>query len=76
MTAGNHPSVVKLSITGMTCSACAAAVERALSSVPGVRKAAVDLDQGRAVVEGIMDAQALVVAVERAGFQAEAPFSG
>ena len=37
-------------ITGMTCSSCSTAVEKALQAVPGVRSAAVSLVQSRAEV--------------------------
>eukprot|EP00878_Enallax_costatus_P015659 GHUV01016404.1.p1 GENE.GHUV01016404.1~~GHUV01016404.1.p1 ORF type:complete len:317 (+),score=102.19 GHUV01016404.1:266-1216(+) len=39
-----------LGVLGMTCSACSNAVEKALSAVPGVSKASVDVVGGRAEV--------------------------
>lgn len=39
-----------LSVEGMTCSACVARVERGLTRIPGVQKAAVNLVSGSAVV--------------------------
>ncbi|MBN2655291.1 MAG: copper-translocating P-type ATPase [Nitrospirae bacterium] len=34
---------IELSITGMTCAACSAAVERALTKIPGIKNASVNL---------------------------------
>ena len=59
---------VVLAISGMTCSGCVGAVTRALSRVPGVREARVDLASGRATVTGTARAQDLIRAVEAAGF--------
>lgn len=59
-----------LSITGMACDGCAAAVTRALSRVAGVETVAVDLASGRAVVEGTAGSEALIGAVKAAGFGA------
>jgi Cu+-exporting ATPase len=63
---------VQLSIEGMTCSGCVNAVTRALSKVPGVTSVAVDLDAAQAKVNGRVDPQILVAAVEKAGFAAKA----
>jgi Cu+-exporting ATPase len=66
-------STVALDITGMTCAACSARVEKMLSRVEGVRKAEVNLALERASVEtdGKVAPQALVAAVEKAGYGAE-----
>jgi copper chaperone CopZ len=58
----------ELAITGMTCDGCVRAVQRALSRVPGVTDVAVDLAKGRAVVDGDAAPEALVAALERAGY--------
>ena len=42
---------IDLSITGMTCAACANRIERSLNTAPGVRKAGVNYATGRATVE-------------------------
>lgn len=55
-----------LAITGMSCSACVRGVTTALSRVPGVTK--VDVEIGRAIVEGSADQASLIAAVERAGY--------
>ncbi len=57
-----------LAVGGMTCGGCAGAVSRALSQVPGVLAAQVDLAQGRATVTGSARAEDLIRAVEAAGF--------
>ncbi len=60
-----------LSIGGMSCASCVARVERVLKAVPGIEQAAVNLATERARVSGrVMNTEALVAAVERAGFAA------
>ncbi len=62
---------VDLRIEGMTCASCVGRVERALSKVPGVLGAEVNLatETARVRVAGV-GADALVGAIERAGYQA------
>jgi Cu+-exporting ATPase len=62
-----------LKIEGMSCQNCARHVREALQEVPGVEYAEVDLDAGwaRVKVEGA-EVQALIEAVSRAGYTAEA----
>ena len=63
---------VELIISGMTCAHCEASVKKALSAVPGVGLVEVSAAVGRAVVEGEkLDVQALIGAVEAAGYEAE-----
>ena len=64
---GNEAKTV-LAITGMTCGGCVNTVTRVLTRVPGVERAEVDLAGGRAVVTGRASADALIGAVEAAGF--------
>ncbi|HRP79403.1 MAG TPA: heavy metal translocating P-type ATPase, partial [Aquamicrobium sp.] len=66
-------STIALDITGMTCAACSARVEKMLSRVEGVRRAEVNLALERASVEidGAVAPQALIAAVEKAGYGAE-----
>ncbi len=59
-----------LAVSGMTCGGCAQAVERVLSRVPGVERAAVDFDRGVATVNGSAAASQLIAAVEAAGYGA------
>ncbi|HET9672051.1 MAG TPA: heavy metal translocating P-type ATPase [Actinomycetota bacterium] len=60
-----------LDIEGMTCASCVAKVERALSSVPGVDEATVNLATGVAVVRPAADPAPLADAVRRAGYLAQ-----
>jgi copper chaperone CopZ len=62
---------VTFPVTGMTCSGCANAVKRALSRVPGVTRAEVDLASGRATVDGTARLEELVAAVQAAGYGAQ-----
>ena len=57
-------------VTGMSCSACSAAVEKAVSQVPGVTSCAVNLLTNSMGVEGSADASAIIRAVEAAGYGA------
>lgn len=57
-----------LAVSGMTCGGCAGAVARALSAVPGVVEARVDLAGGRVTVTGTARAHELILAVQAAGF--------
>ena len=53
----------------MTCASCVGRVESALAKVPGVTEASVNLATDTARVEGtISDAEALLRAIERAGY--------
>lgn len=56
-------------IKGMTCQHCRQAAERALSEVPGVQSAGVDLDSQSGWVEGSAEVDRLREAVEEAGFE-------
>ncbi|WP_262177282.1 CopZ family metallochaperone [Haloarcula laminariae] len=61
----------KLTVDGMSCEHCEQSVEEALSGVEGVTAVAVDLEGGAATVEGDADEDALVAAVDEAGYTAE-----
>ena len=54
----------------MSCSACSAHVERAVSRVEGVSSVAVNLLTNSMVVEGTATADAIVAAVRKAGYDA------
>ncbi|HEY6361947.1 MAG TPA: heavy metal translocating P-type ATPase [Vicinamibacterales bacterium] len=65
-----------LTVTGMTCAACQANVQRALARQRGVSKAAVNLVTGQARVvfdPSIVQPPQLVSAVEAIGYGAEVP---
>src|SRR5690625_4879516 len=61
---------VELAIQDMSCASCVARVERALSNVPGVTTATVNLATERATVQGMANADALITAVKKIGFGA------
>ncbi len=64
---------VDLALEGMTCATCAGRIEGALSTVPGVT-ATVNFATERASVdvEGVVEATALIAAVEKVGYGARA----
>lgn len=57
-------------VTGMSCAACSARVEKAVSKVPGVTSCSVSLLTNSMGVEGTAMADAIVKAVEDAGYGA------
>ena len=61
-------SQITLKVEGMTCNHCKMHVEKALRSVSGVENAQVDLAKGEAVVTGTASREALIKAVEDAGY--------
>jgi Au+-exporting ATPase len=63
-------STIDLSVEGMTCASCVGRVERALAAVPGVAEAAVNLATERATVRGVAPVDALLAAVDKAGYDA------
>ena len=57
-------------VTGMSCAACQARVEKAVSAVPGVESCAVSLLTNSMGVEGTAPADDIIKAVEKAGYGA------
>lgn len=57
-------------VTGMSCAACSARVEKAVSKVPGVTSCSVSLLTNSMGVEGTADEAAVIAAVEAAGYGA------
>ncbi|MEC5163226.1 MULTISPECIES: heavy metal translocating P-type ATPase [unclassified Janthinobacterium] len=66
---------VALDIEGMTCASCVGRVERVLRKVPGVLAASVNLatESARVTLTGDAGIDALIGAVEKAGYHAAAP---
>ena len=58
------------SVTGMSCAACVARVEKAVSKVPGVTSCSVSLLTNSMGIEGDASAQEIIAAVEKAGYGA------
>ena len=57
-------------VTGMSCAACSARVEKAVSKVPGVTACSVSLLTNSMGVEGTATPQAIIAAVQAAGYGA------
>ena len=57
-------------VTGMSCAACSARVEKAVSAVPGVTGCSVSLLTNSMGVEGTASAEAVINAVQDAGYGA------
>ena len=70
------PARVTIPVGGMTCAACQASVQRALSKEPGVLDASVNLMTESAAVTfdpTVTTPAALVGAIQRTGYEAELP---
>ena len=61
---------MKFDVIGMSCSACVARVENAVSGVEGVEKCSVNLLTNSMIVEGSAEADAIISAVSKAGYKA------
>ena len=59
-----------LTLSGLHCGNCVKSVERALHEVPGVEKVSVTLSPQQAIVEGEVEAQTLIDAIDEIGFEA------
>ena len=57
-------------VTGMSCAACSARVEKAVSKVPGVTSCSVSLLTNSMGVEGTASPSDIITAVENAGYGA------
>ena len=58
------------SITGMTCSACSARVEKVVSNIDGIQACSVNLLTNSMQVKGDVDSATIIEAVEKAGYGA------
>jgi P-type Cu+ transporter len=68
------PAKVTIPVSGMTCAACSARVQRVLERAPGVEEASVNLMLENAVVafdRGVTTPEALVEAIRETGYGAE-----
>ena len=65
----------KFTVTGMTCSACSAHVDKAVRKLPGVQAVNVNLLGGSMTVDGddTVTPEAVIAAVEKAGYGAALP---
>ncbi len=62
---------IQLLLDGMTCASCVSKVQKALQGVDGVENARVNLAERSALITGSASAEALIKAVEKAGYGAE-----
>jgi Cu+-exporting ATPase len=72
----SESSKLNIPVSGMTCAACQARVQRVLEKTPGVEEAAVSLMTNTATVRfdpGVVDANALVERIRGTGYGAELP---
>ena len=60
----------KYNVVGMSCAACSARVEKAVSALEGVDKCAVNLLTNSMTVEGSATSDEIIAAVEAAGYGA------
>ena len=68
---GDAPEAVSLPVTGMTCAACAANIERALKKLPGIGEAGVNYATNRATVTfdpSVLSVPAIVEAIRDVGY--------
>lgn len=63
--------MIHLKVNGMSCTHCQASVEKALKDVPGVTDVDVSLEDGTVSVQGNPAREAVVKAIEAAGYTAE-----
>lgn len=66
----------QFNVTGMSCAACSARVEKAVNSVPGVTSCSVSLLTNSMGVEGSADVDAIIKAVIDAGYGASVKGAG
>jgi Cu+-exporting ATPase len=74
-----EPIRITLPVDGMTCAACQATVQRALTATPGVAKAAVNLMSHEATVHYdplATNPEALVAAINDTGYESRLPATG
>ncbi len=68
--------VQQYTVTGMSCAACSARIEKAVGALPGVESVAVNLLTGAMRVEGDAPAREVITAVQKAGYGAALASSG
>lgn len=61
---------ITLKLDGLHCSHCVKSIEKALYEIEGVQSVSVTLSPQQAIVEGNVDPQILITAVDDIGFEA------
>ena len=66
-----EPTTTTITVEGMTCGHCVAAVSAELVRLPGVRSVDVDLDSGdvRITSDAALDPAAVAEAIDEAGYE-------
>ena len=63
---------IELSVEGMSCEHCAAAIKERLGSLPGVTEVDVDLDKAKVTAKGNgLDGSALAREIDSLGYEAK-----
>jgi len=73
---GKAIEMKRFNVTGMSCAACQARVEKAVNAVEGVESCAVNLLMNSMLVEGDASSETIIKAVEAAGYGASANITG
>lgn len=60
--------MLKLKVAGMTCGGCVKSVERAVTAAAPGAKVSVDLASGEVAIDGAANRQAVITAIEDAGY--------
>ncbi|MBA4098635.1 MAG: hypothetical protein C0484_17950 [Rhodospirillum sp.] len=60
--------MLKLKVAGMSCGGCVSSVTQAVSAAAPGAKVSVDLKSGEVAVDGTVSKQAIVSAIEDAGY--------
>ncbi|HET6620370.1 MAG TPA: heavy-metal-associated domain-containing protein [Dongiaceae bacterium] len=61
--------MLKLKVAGMTCGGCVSSVTRAVTAAAPGAKVSVDLKSGEVAIDGAAPRQAIVTAIEDAGYE-------
>jgi cation transport ATPase len=75
----SQPVSATITISGMTCAACSARIQRALQNAPGVATASVNLMTAQATVgfdPALTSPESLTEVIRRTGYDAELPAPG
>lgn len=70
------PVSIQLNVKEMTCAHCVKHVTEALTAVAGVESVDVNLEAGKVSVKGNADSQALINALDEAGYPANVAHDG
>ena len=60
--------MLKLKVAGMTCGGCVSSVTRAVTAAAPGSKVSVDLKSGEVAIDGAASRQAVISAIEDAGY--------